>query len=286
MIRSCQHGRVSGPARSVTTLLLACHPLPSAAVTAMMVALFAAAGNQPGTVAIGAVAVLAGQLSIGWSNDAWDAGRDTSTGRADKPLARGALAPALVLRCAFVAVVACVAFSLLLGWRAGVVHLVGVACGWAYNAGAKSTIWSPLPFGIAFGGLPAVATLALPGHPWPPLWSMAAGALIGIAAHFANVAPDIDDDRQTGVRGLPQRLGERATALVAMASALAACIVITAAGSSDAWQLVALGCAAAVAAIGLATFRRRGGEAAFAATIVIAAIGVTLLATSPQFPTG
>lgn len=250
----------------------------------MMVGLMTGAGNSARTVATGAVAVLLGQLSIGWSNDAIDAGRDELTGRTDKPVARGDLDPRLVMRSALSALSACAVFSMLLGWRAGLVHLLGVGCGWAYNHRLKTTIWSAAPFAIAFGGLPAVATLALPGHPWPPIWSMVAGALIGVAAHFANVAPDIDDDRRSGVRGLPQRFGHRAAAIVAMACALLACYIVIQTGDSAVWHTVALGCAIGVAVVGLAVFNRTGGEAAFFATIVIAAIGVTLLATSPSFP--
>ena len=193
----------------------------------MMVGLFAAAGNSRGTVVLGAAAVLAGQFSIGWSNDAFDASRDRVSGRSDKPVARGELTPRLVRSCAAAAAAACMVLSLMLGWRAGLVHLVGVSCGWLYNAVAKSTVWSPLPFAIAFGGLPAVATLALPEHVWPPAWSLAAGALIGVAAHFANVLPDLDEDRQTGVTGLPHLLGRRGSALAATLTALGACVVVT-----------------------------------------------------------
>jgi 4-hydroxybenzoate polyprenyltransferase len=253
----------------------------------MMVGLFAAAGNSAHTVLIGASAVLSGQLSIGWSNDALDASRDQISGRSDKPVALGALTSSFVMRAAVVAAGTCVVLSLLLGWRPAAVHLVGVGCGWLYNAVAKSTPWSPLPFAIAFGGLPAVATLALPDHPWPPLWSMAAGALIGIAAHFANVLPDLDDDRRTGVRGLPHRAGRLGSALVATLSALTACIIVTfASGSPSTEDLIALAAAVAIAIGGLVLLRRRGGgEAVFGATIAVAAIGVIELATSPGFPT-
>lgn len=284
--RSCQHGEMSGPAPRLNPLLSACHPLPTAAVTAMMVALFSAAGNDVRTVVIGSLAVLTGQLSIGWSNDAWDAGRDRSTGRSDKPVARGELSEAWVFRWAVFALISCVPLSLLLGWRAGLVHLAGVGCGWWYNAGLKGSVWSPAPFAIAFGGLPAVATLALPGHPWPPWWSMLAGALIGVAAHLANVAPDVDDDLRSGIRGLPQRIGAARSADAAMASALAACAIVTFATPPDRARVLAFAAAFATTVIGSSAYRRTGGEAAFVATVVIAAISVALLATSAHFPTG
>ena len=57
--------------------------------------------------------------------------------------------------------------------------------------------WSPRP-------------RARPTAPW---WLVAAGAALGAAAHLANVAPDLEDDLATGVRGLPHRLGARVSAV-------------------------------------------------------------------------
>jgi len=41
------------------------------------------------------------------------------------------------------------------------------------------------------------------------LGALVAAALLGFAAHFANVLPVLRADAATGVRGLPQRLGPR-----------------------------------------------------------------------------
>src|SRR5258705_3783334 len=74
-------------------LIRSSHPGPCLAITAMTVLLAIGAGalgrTGAGTVAVFAVAVLAGQLSIGWSNDAFDAGLDAAAGRTDKPLVAG-----------------------------------------------------------------------------------------------------------------------------------------------------------------------------------------------------
>ena len=151
-------------------------------------------------------AVLAGQLSIGWANDLLDADRDRASGRSDKPVAAGAVPPG-VLRVA-------------IGWRwsrawrcpwpaalvAGLVHLVGVAMGWAHNLGAKRTVLSPLPYAVAFAALPAFVGLAGPDG-LPPAWVLGCGAVLGVAAHLLNALPDLADDVATGVVGLPQRLG-------------------------------------------------------------------------------
>ncbi len=120
----------------------------------------------------------------------------------------------------------CVPLSLANGLAAGAAHLAGVAAAWAYNLGVKRTVLSWLPYAVAFGLLPAFLTLALPGRPWPPAWAVAAGALLGVGAHAANVLPDIADDLGTGVHGLPQRLGLRRARLLAAVPLLAASAVL------------------------------------------------------------
>ncbi|MGH8869541.1 MAG: UbiA family prenyltransferase, partial [Actinomycetes bacterium] len=188
-------------------LVLACHPAPAAAVTVVAGALAAGAGRGAAGTATTVAAVLAGQLSIGWSNDWLDVRRDVASGRADKPLARGTLSPRVVAVAAGLAALACVPLSIANGVAAGLVHLVAVASAWTYNLGLKATAASFVPYAVSFGLLPSVATLGLPGHPWAPAWATTAGALLGVAAHAANVLPDMDDDLAAGIRGLPHRLG-------------------------------------------------------------------------------
>src|SRR5437762_3254495 len=74
---------------SARGLAQACHPLPALAVTAFAVAWAAAWGLPAGRVLLVGLAILAGQLVTGWSNDAVDATRDAAAARADKPIARG-----------------------------------------------------------------------------------------------------------------------------------------------------------------------------------------------------
>ena len=57
-------------------LALACHPLPTVAVTAISAGLAALAGLGLERGLLLVTAILAGQLSIGWSNDSIDAARD------------------------------------------------------------------------------------------------------------------------------------------------------------------------------------------------------------------
>ena len=73
----------------VRALVIASHPGPSLAITAMATVLAAEAAPHGFGPVLVAPAMLAGQLSVGWSNDACDAARDIAAGRADKPVARG-----------------------------------------------------------------------------------------------------------------------------------------------------------------------------------------------------
>ncbi|GAA4707352.1 UbiA family prenyltransferase [Pseudonocardia yuanmonensis] len=257
-------------------LVAAAHPGPAAAVTVVAALLAVDAGRPARTTLVVALAVLAGQLTVGWVNDLVDLRRDRAVGRADKPLATGRVAARRVAAAVAVSGAACVALSLAAGWRSGLVHLVlGVGAAQAYNLGLKGTWLSWLPYAVAFGTLPAVASLAGPAPAWPPWWTIAAGAALGVGAHVLNALPDLADDVRTGVRGLPHRLGERtarplAAGLLVVASVLAA---LGPAGSPPGWVWGALLVVAALAAVAL-TGR---GRLPFRAAMLIALLDVVLL---------
>jgi len=256
----------------VLLLLRACHLPPTLAVTAIATALAASVGAPALDVAL---AVLVGQLSVGWANDWLDAERDLAVGRRDKPVVQG-LAPGVVRAAALLALAACVPLSLRLGAPAGALHLVAVASAWAYDLRLKATVWSWAPFAVSFGLMPSVVTATLPGQPLAPLWGTAAGALLGIGAHGANVLPDLADDAATGVRGLPQRLGRTgAVALTGIALVLATAALATGAGVR--LGVPALLLAALVFGAGLAVGRRPRSRAPFVAVLVVAALDVGLL---------
>jgi 4-hydroxybenzoate polyprenyltransferase len=268
------------PVRTASALARSCHPAPTVAVTCFTTVLGAAAGNGAGTCTLLAVAVLAGQLSIGWSNDRIDAARDRTAGRTDKPLASGELALRTADMAIALALLTTVAFSLSLGWRAGLLHLGAVGCGWIYNAELKSTWWSWLPYAAAFGALPAIATLALPTPTWPAAWAVVAGALFGAAANLTNALPDLAGDRLTGVVGLPHHLGARPSLLTAVALLIAAtcCAAFGPPGATTAlgWAALALSVLAAVAGAVLA-FTRPTSKISFYGIVAVVGLDLVLI---------
>ena len=254
-------GRRDGPTSWTASLLGSTHPGPTVVVTVLAVVLGASSGLPLGRLVLLALAVLLGQASIGFANDWLDAGRDRAVGRTDKPVARGLVSVSAVRRAAVVCGVLMLVPSYALGPAAGTAHLVLVASGWAYDLGLKRTPVSVVPFVVSFGLLPAVATLAAAPPSPPAAWAVAVGAVFGIAIHFTNVLPDLDDDARTGIVGLPHRLGRTVSGVVAFAALAVAAVLLLSGrlgGDSSAPGLVA-------AAVGTAV------------TLGIAVIGVRLV---------
>lgn len=256
-------------------LVRAAHPGPTIAVTSLAAAFAVSAGLTPARVVLVAAAVLTGQLSIGWGNDLLDAGRDAAVGRRDKPVATGELSGASVRMACALALAATVVLSLSCGLVAGLVHLGCVAAGWAYDLGVKATLFSWLPYALAFGGLPVFVALAEPGAGPPPAWVPIAAALLGVGAHLVNVLPDLVDDETTGVRGLAHRIGARAASLLAVACLVVATVVIAVATSAVPTPVLVVALIAVAALAGVALLAR--GRAPFRAAIGIAVIDVLLL---------
>jgi len=163
-----------------------------------------------------AFGVFTGQLVVGWSNDLYDYQDDLAHQRMNKPLVAGLISQEflrnwikIMLPFSFVA-------NLLgpLGIKGGLVYMLGIACGVAYNFYFKFSWLSPLPYAIAFAALPS--SIAISKDITPPLWMWLGGALFGMAAHFINVLKDMKADQKSGIRGLPQRLGSRKSIVAAV----------------------------------------------------------------------
>lgn len=264
---------------ALRSLVLAAHPGPALGVTLMVSVLCVAVGLGAGRTALAVAAVLTGQLSIGWSNDLLDLTRDRIAGRTDKPLATGALSADLVRTACRIALYATIVLSLVLGWVPGGAQLLSVGAGWAYNLRLKATVWSWLPYAVAFGALATVPSLALPevDVAW---WLPVVGALLGVGAHLVNVLPDLDDDAATGIAGLPHRLAARFGARSVAGLAVLLFVVAT-------WLLVGavpFGAAVVVAGVLVAVLATvallGGGRRPFQAAMAIALVDVVLLAVA------
>ena len=259
--------------------LVACsHPGPTAFVTILAGLLAVAAGIGADRVALTAAAVLLGQLSVGWSNDAIDARRDIATGRRDKPIAAGSISRVAVGTAAGVSLALALVLSAVIGWQFCLAHGVALASAWAYNAWLKSSPASVVPFAISFGILPSLATLAAPVPVVAPWWQSVAGALLGIAVHLTNVLPDLEDDEATGVRGLGHRLGATPSAIVAFVAVIAGTVVVVIGSAGTTPVVVALVASVSVlacAAAGLVRALRRPDRVVFrlvmAAGLILAA---------------
>lgn len=254
-------------------LLRAAHGGPTLAVTVLALLLGVAADLTPGRLVLVALAVLAGQLSVGWSNDLIDLPRDRAVGRTDKPIPAGEVSERTVRLACAGAVVAVVPLSLACGLTAGLVHLALVVSAWTYNLGLKTTVWSWVPYALSFGALTVFVSLAGPLGQLPPWWVPAAGALLGVGAHLVNVLPDLADDAATGVHGLPHRLGPRLLPGAATAVLVLGTLVVVLGAGLAPTSFVALGVVGLLALVAL-TGR---GRAPFLAAIGIALVDVVLL---------
>lgn len=206
-------------------LLRTSHPGPTLIVTLAGFLMANSSGSLWSSLGI-ALTVFTGQLCIGWTNDLVDLESDRSQARKNKPLANGTISVRTVVIATGISITVCILLSLLgpFGLRGGSLHLLAVCCGIAYNFYFKKSVLSPLPYVIAFGAFPSA--IALSKNHAVPTWLVILGALFGIAAHFANVVKDMDQDQLAGLNGLPQRLGTRASLLVAGTALLIIAVIL------------------------------------------------------------
>lgn len=195
------------------SLLRASHFGPTFAVT-LVSFLLAVSLWWEGPAFIIAFGVFLGQLLVGWSNDLNDYQDDLKHNRANKPLVSGQLSAKKLKLAIKIVVPMALIFNLFgpLGLKGGSLYLFGVGMGVAYNFYFKSTLLSPLPYALAFAAL--VSSIVIATDRAVPIWLISTGALLGVAAHFANVLKDLDQDLASGIKGLPQKLGKRASRLI------------------------------------------------------------------------
>ena len=194
-------------------LLRASHIGPTAAVTFISF-LLATSLWWEGPAFVIAFGVFLGQLLVGWSNDLNDYPDDLKHNRTSKPLVSGEVSSKQLLRAVKICAPFVVIFNLFgpLGIKGGLIYLFGVGMGVAYNFYFKSTLFSPLPYALAFAAL--VSSIVISTDQSPPIWLISCGALLAVAAHFANVLKDLDQDLESKIKGLPQRLGKKVSRII------------------------------------------------------------------------
>ncbi|MEO8251996.1 MAG: UbiA family prenyltransferase [Chloroflexota bacterium] len=200
------------------------HPAPAAAVVALSAALGAILANQAG-VPLGerwvltVLAVAGSQVFTGATNDIADRVRDAAV-RPEKPIPAGELG----LNAAAWIASAGLAIQLAASWRTdGLALVLGVVASGsalAYNLALSRTPFSPLPYLISFGLLPAwiAAGVGVPLERVLPAIPLVAP--FAIAAHLANTLRDFEADAVGGSRSLAQVLGRPASRRLAAGLAL------------------------------------------------------------------
>jgi 4-hydroxybenzoate polyprenyltransferase len=261
-------------------LALSTHPGPAIAVTIVAVVLGIGLHLDWWRILLLGLAFLFNQASVGLSNDWIDADRDRQVGRTDKPVALGLVSAGLVRNAAFASVVLSLLLTLPLGLLAALAQFVFIASAWTYNTALKNTAFSVLPYIVSFGLLPMVATLSLPSPVVAAPWALGVGALLGVAAHFANVLPDLADDARTGIAGLPHRIGRRASGVAIWAALAVAALLafVGPAGQKTALQWVGLVLTLLLAAVIAVVLRRPPTRLLFQLIIAAAIVTVVVLA--------
>ena len=200
--------------KTVRGLLKASHFGPTLIVTSISW-FFAAYYWWEGPAFVIAFGVFTGQLVVGWSNDLYDYSDDLKHNRLNKPLVAGTITTKYLTNWLCFMVPFSFAANLLgpLGFKGGLVYMFGISMGVAYNFYFKYNVFSWLPYALAFAALPSC--IAISKDITPPVWMWLGGAIFGSAAHFINVIKDIDQDRLSGIGGLPQRIGKQNSIFVA-----------------------------------------------------------------------
>ena len=172
-----------------------------------------------------AIAIFAGQLVVGWSNDLIDAPLDIAAQRTKKPIVGKEINPDLLRKSIVFAIFAALFLSLMspVGLIGTLIHFLGLLSATLYNLKLKSTILSPVPYIVSFGSLPWA--IYLPAGNQPPLWLFIDFMLIAVAFHFFNVLKDFQWDINQGILGLPQRLGKNSSLFISILLVISALLV-------------------------------------------------------------
>jgi 4-hydroxybenzoate polyprenyltransferase len=224
--------------------------------------------------------VLLQQISVGLSNDWLDYKRDLKADRKDKPTVNGTVKVSELRTGAIAAALLAQGTSFIFGPTAALVMFGMIAAGWAYNLGMKSTWTSVVPYAVGFGAVPVFVGLASTEPFWVQAWVVIAAALLGVSAHFANVLPDIEADKLTGVNSLPHILGQRLSALAIASTALLATVLVVTQSKDLHPTVAAVGLVLNILVVGFAaglSIKTKPSRAALSLLILASLVNVVLL---------
>lgn len=154
------------------------------------------------------------QLAIAVFNDYCDREKD-ARGKPEKPIPRGLVAPREALFSGYVLIAIMALLLLPLPPLAGLLSLLYLTLGMAYNLGLKGTPFSGVVFALAMPLIPLYAFSAI-GRTLPFLfWLIPVGFALGVALNLANSLPDLEEDAAAGVKTLAVALGVKRAFLVA-----------------------------------------------------------------------
>jgi 4-hydroxybenzoate polyprenyltransferase len=244
-------------------LLKTVHPFPSLLDAAATGALAAIAGAPPARIALLAGVMVLLQFSIGAANDVADRTADALAGRADKPVADGRVSADVATRFAVGLGGAGLLGAAVAGPPAFLLAGAGYGLGIAYDAKAKRTSWSWVPFALGIPLLPLFAWVGATGRIPGSLLVLAAMAVpAGAALAVSNALGDAELDLGSEVRTVAGRLGRTralraVVALDGLVLAIAGATALAAGPGRGGWLVVAGGLPL-LAGITLAARRREG----------------------------
>jgi len=266
--------------KKVVALVNSSHPIPCLAVASFAGLFGLGSGISWDRSLLIFFVVLLQQISVGLSNDWLDYKKDVMAGRDDKPAVNGTVKVSELKVGAIAAALLAQGTSFIFGPTAALVMFGMLVAGWAYNLGMKSNWTSVIPYAVGFGLIPIFVGLASTEPFWAQAWVVLVAALLGVSAHFANVLPDIEADKLTGVNSLPHILGQKFSAIAIAITALAATVlVVTQSANLDA-LVATIGLVSNVAIVGLASLlslRKDPPRSAFMLLILASLVNVILL---------
>jgi 4-hydroxybenzoate polyprenyltransferase len=261
-------------------LIRACHPIPCLAVSLFAGMFSVGLGIPLERSLVIFLAMLLQQISVGLSNDWLDHKIDKAANRIDKPTVTGLVKVSELKAGSITAALLALSVSMMLGQSASLVMALMLIVGWSYNLGLKKYWSSVIPYALGFGLIPIFVGLAVPVPVWVPVWVILVAALLGVSAHFANVLPDMEADKLTGVNALPHILGQRVSAIVIAATALVATLLVVTQSNALHPAAAAVGLAATILLVGFASvlsLRKNPPRVVFLLLVLASLVNVVLL---------